>query len=387
MITDVQTKIDKLTDRSDFQISEIVDAMISSGVELRASDVHVEPLSGVVYVRYRIDGVLMDAVTLPFSLHPRITSRIKVMAKMLVYQKDVPQDGHIDGSIYGSGVDLRVASFPTIHGEKVLIRIFDPGQVILDVRRLGFLPRMLKEFEDLLLRRQGTIILTGPASSGKTTTIYSAIARIQELREGITNIVTLEDPVEYNLRTVSQTEVSPERGLTFDAGLRAILRHDPEVIVVGEIRDVQTARIAIQAGLSGHLVITTVHSPSAAGVFARLIQMEVEPFLISSSVIGVLAQRLVRKVCSNCVSSANQGRRLTARGCKECAYTGYKGRTLIAELLTVNDFIRDLIVKKCTSGELEIAARKSGMRSLKEDGTEKVERGITSVEEVERVIA
>ena len=384
------------------EVSELVDFLLIQAIRHKASDVHFLPLEGKLSIRYRIDGVLQDIVDLPLWVHPKVISRIKVMAKLVVYVKDRPQDGHIEKVAENKNVELRVATFPTIHGEKAVVRIFDSSQILLDLNKLGFLPRVKEEFESLILQPEGTIILTGPSSSGKTTTIYASLRRILERRENAVNIVTLEDPVEYNLGDVSQTQISPSTGLTFAAGLKSILRQDPEVIMIGEIRDVETANIAIQAGLTGHLVITATHSGTAPGVFARLINMGIEPFLIASSVSGVLAQRLVRVICPRCKEPyqpkesiiKNLGIRnpqdyffLKGKGCSHCDYTGYRGRTAITELLAVEEKMRDTILKRPATGQLTKQALKSGMKTLRQDGLEKISQGITTLEEISRVLA
>ncbi|GAF82400.1 unnamed protein product, partial [marine sediment metagenome] len=245
------------------EVSELVDFLITQAIKHDASDVHFLPLDGRLSVRYRVYGVLQDVAELPPWIHPKVISRIKVMAKIVVYVKDRPQDGHIEKDVEDKSVELRVTTFPTIHGEKAVVRIFDSSQVLLDLDRLGFASSIREKFESLIIQPQGTIILTGPSSSGKSTTIYAAIRRILDLRKNAVNIVTLEDPVEYNLGNVSQTQISLPTGLTFVAGLKSILRQDPEVIMIGEIRDAETANIAVQAGLTGHLVITTIHSGTA----------------------------------------------------------------------------------------------------------------------------
>ncbi|NOX96995.1 MAG: type II/IV secretion system protein [Nitrospirae bacterium] len=400
-LTAIAGELKKMQVEKETQISDLVAFLFQQAVEQRASDIYLEPLDAVISIRYRIDGMLHDVAELPLELQEKLVSRIKVLANLIVYRRDIPQDGHITRGFREDGVDLRVTTFPTIHGEKVLIRIFNSSQVLFNLGELGFSPDTEEELRKLIFRPQGTILLTGPSSSGKTTTIYAALKEIAREKRDIANIVTIEDPVEYNLKTISQTQVNLSAGLTFARSLRSILRQDPEVIMLGEIRDVETAAIAIQAGLTGHLVISTIHSGTATGVFARLIAMEIEPFLIASSLSGVLAQRLVRVICPKCKESYQPSRALIGalglkkissptffkgRGCPECSRTGYRGRIAITELLTVNEKFREAILGKSSTTALDKVAEEIGMRSLREDGLRKVEQGITTLEELQRVI-
>lgn len=400
-LTDIDHELKKMQGEKETQISDLVSLLFHQAIEHRASDIYLEPLEEIISIRYRIDGMLHDVAELPLELQDKLVSRVKVLANLIVYRRDIPQDGHITKGFQENGVDLRVTTFPTIHGEKVVIRIFDSSQVLFDLGQLGFSPDTEEELRKLIFRPQGTILLTGPSSSGKTTTIYAALREISREKRDIANIVTIEDPVEYNLRTISQTQVNLSAGLTFARSLRSILRQDPEVIMLGEIRDAETANIAIQAGLTGHLVISTIHSGTASGVFARLIAMEIEPFLIASSISGVLAQRLVRVVCPKCkepyqpskglmkalgLNEASSPSFFKGRGCPECSRTGYQGRIAITELLTVNEKFREAILKKSSTTALDKVAKEKGMRSLREDGLRKVEQEITTLEELQRVI-
>ncbi len=379
-------------------ISRLADLIIGKAIELKASDIHFEPLE-TVKIRYRIDGVLIDAVEIPFEYHARIVSRIKVLAKLPTYERDVPLDGRIEKD-YGPGLDLRVSTFPTIRGDKVVVRIFDSGQNLFTLDELGFSKSVLEQFESLILAPEGTVILTGPSNSGKTTTIYSALERIYEVKQNTVNIATIEDPVERDLRKFSQTQVAPARGLTFASALRSVLRQDPNVIVVGEIRDAETANTAIRAGMTGHLVISTIHSGTASGAFARLLEMGLEPFVLASSISGVMAQRLVRKVCAGCAVSVKASDDLLSTfgiekadfeerrgaGCNACAGTGYRGRTVIAELLIMNDTLRAAVLARSSAIEMRKIAKANGMRDLLEDGIEKVKAGATNLEELARVL-
>jgi type II secretory ATPase GspE/PulE/Tfp pilus assembly ATPase PilB-like protein len=400
-LTEMGSELEKMQGKGETQISDIVSFLFHQAIEHRASDIYLEPLEEIVSIRYRIDGMLHNVVELPLELQDKLVSRVKVLANLIVYRRDIPQDGHITGDFQKKGVDLRVTTFPTIHGEKVFIRIFNSREVHFDIGELGLSPDIKEELRRLIFQPQGTILLTGPSSSGKTTTIYAALREILREKRNTVNIVTIEDPVEYNLKDISQTQVNLSAGLTFARSLRSILRQDPEVIMLGEIRDVETANIAIQAGLTGHLVISTIHSGTASGVFARLIAMEIEPFLIASSISGVLAQRLVRVICPKCKEPYQPSQGLVralglnegsshsffkGRGCAECSQTGYQGRTAIAELLTVNEKFREAVLGKLSTTALGKIAKEMGMRNLREDGLRKVEEGITTLEELQRVI-
>ena len=397
-LPDLQPRIDEICKDKKSYVSRLVDLIIEKGIELRASDIHFEPLENLS-IRYRIDGVLVDVAEIPTAHQARIAARIKVLAKLPTYEKDVPLDGRIEQGC-GPGLDLRVSTFPTIRGDKVVIRIFDSKGHLYGLDELGFAPDVLERFETLALQPEGTIILTGPSNSGKTTTIYSALERIFQAKHNSVNIATIEDPVERDLGKFSQTQIAPVRGLTFHSALRSLLRQDPDVIVVGEIRDAETANTAIRAGMTGHLVITTIHSGTAAGTLARLMEMGLEPFILASSISGVMAQRLVRKVCPRCCEQSAPSEELLqkfglesssfpqnkGRGCSECGGTGYKGRTAIAELLMMNDVLREAVLARTPVRELKRIAGESGMRELLRDGLDRVNAGVTNLEELARVI-
>jgi len=398
LLPDFQSKLEEIFKDEENCISRLVDLVIDNAITLKASDIHFEPLEHLK-IRYRIDGVLIDAVKVPATYHARIASRIKVLAKLPTYEKDVPLDGRIEKD-YGMGLDLRVSTFPTIRGDKVVIRLFDSDSRPFQLEELGFSHELFEQLQSLVLRPEGVIILTGPSNSGKTTTIYSALERIYEVKRNAVNIATIEDPVERDLKKFSQTQIAPARGLTFYSALRSVLRQDPNVIVVGEIRDVETANTAIRAGMTGHLVITTLHSGTAAGAFARLVEMGLEPFILASSVSGIMAQRLVRKVCPQCAVEAETSPELLQRfhlkdsslrqkmgkGCIECAGTGYKGRTAIAEMLVIDDTLREAVLSRASVRELRKIAEAGGMHDLLHDGLEKVKAGVTNLEELARVI-
>ncbi|MDI6780971.1 MAG: GspE/PulE family protein [bacterium] len=355
-------------------VIKLVNAIIREAVEKKASDIHLEPYEKSIILRYRIDGVLYDISLPPPHLYPAIVSRIKVMAQMNIAEKRLPQDGRIQIKIHGKNIDLRVSTLPTIYDECVSIRVLDKGlEIFLNMESIGFSSMILDRYNQLIHRSNGIILVTGPTGSGKTTTLYASLARINSSEK---KIVTIEDPVEYNLQRINQIQIKPEIGLTFASGLRSILRHNPDILMVGEIRDRETAEVAIQSALTGHLILSTMHTNDSATAIARLQDMGIEDFLISSTVIGVLAQRLVRTICSNCKGA----------GCKECNSTGLKGRTGIFELLPVSPRIKRLIVDRVDSSKIKAAAVEEGMVTLLEQGEEKIAAGITTREEVLRVI-
>lgn len=384
-------------------ISRLVERIIRDAVARGATDVHLNPTNSGLAVRFRQDGILRDVETLDSSVKESLVARIKVLSNLIVYKRNVPQDGRVvrDIGLGKDSIELRVTTFPTIHGEKVAIRIFDSSRVLLSLENLGFSEKLNAGLLRLLDNPQGTILLTGPSSSGKTTTIYAALRWLRKSKGAMTNIVTVEDPVEFDLKDISQTQIEPAMGLTFAVALRSILRQDPEVIVIGEVRDAETAQIAIEAGLTGHLVITTIHCGQAAGVFTRLLEMDVEPFLVASSVTGVLSQRLVRLVCPKCaeeyapsehllrefrIGAGEDARFRQGRGCEHCNGTGYVGRTAIGELLVVTEEINDMILKRARTGDLAREAAREGMETLEKDGLTKAREGKTTLEELYRVL-
>lgn len=383
-------------------IIRAVNAIIHQAIKERASDIHVEPERRSVRIRYRIDGILHEVMNLPRFLHPPLTSRIKIMADMNIAERRLPQDGRIpirtpDGKDY----DLRVSCIPTIIGEKIVMRILDRQNPLIGLHKLGFFPDTFAQMERLISHPYGIILSTGPTGSGKTTTQYSILNRLNTTE---VNIITIEDPVEYQLSGIYQVQVNTKAGLLFSNALRYFLRHDPDIIMVGEIRDLETAEIAIEASLTGHLVLSTLHTNDAPTAITRLVDMGVEPFLISASLIGVLAQRLVRTLCPRCKEPykppAEGLRRLgltpeeveditfyRGRGCEYCRHTGYYGRTGIFELMVVNEEIAELIVRRAPLSEIREAAKAAGMKTLMEDGLRKAMAGITTIEEVLRVAA
>ncbi|MBT5551801.1 MAG: type II secretion system ATPase GspE [Nitrospina sp.] len=382
---------------SEAPVIKLVNHIISQAIESRASDIHLEPFEEELQLRYRIDGILHELEPPPKRLSAAITTRIKIMSKLDISERRLPQDGRIKLKILGKDIDMRVSTLPTLHGESVVMRILDRGNLVLDLSQIGFPEKELRQMEELIQKPYGKLLVTGPTGSGKTTTLYAALNKINTPDK---KIITIEDPVEYQMRGINQIHVKSQIGLNFAGGLRSIVRQDPDVIMVGEIRDPETADISIQAALTGHLVFSTVHTNDAAGAVTRLLDMGVENFLISSALLGVLAQRLVRVICPDCKEEAPLTSVLKTemgllekenvkvyhgKGCQSCSQTGFKGRCGIYELLVIDDSIRELILKKVTAQDICDQARKNGMRTLREDGWEKVVKGITTVEEILRV--
>ncbi|HZK41069.1 MAG TPA: type II secretion system ATPase GspE [Atribacterota bacterium] len=382
-------------------IIQLVNMLIVQGVKDRASDIHIEPNKKGLLVRFRIDGMLHDVRTLPNAIKSAITSRIKILAKMDIAERRLPQDGRFQVKFGTREVDLRVSSIPTVSGEKVVLRLLDKSKGLIKLEQLGFMPKQLEEFKSIISQSYGIILLTGPTGSGKSTTLYAALNQVNSTEK---NIITVEDPVEYKLNRINQIQVKPKINLTFANTLRSILRQDPDIIMIGEIRDAETAQIAVQAALTGHLVLSTLHTNDAASAVTRLVDMNIETFLISSSVIGVIAQRLVRVICENCKeeyepgkdiisgfhinansSDGNKVKLYRGAGCSLCKNTGYYGRTSIYELIVLDEEIRSLIISKASSNIIKDAAIKKGMKTLKEIGLQKVLQGITTIEEVLRV--
>ena len=375
-------------------VIQIVDSVITKAVEQGASDIHLEPEQKHFYCRYRIDGILRDYPELPKRYEAAIISRIKIMASMDIAEKRLPQDGRIQLTVANKNVDLRVSTFPTLNGENVVLRILDRSRAFLELNQLGFPPEALKVFEKAITRPYGIILVTGPTGSGKTTTLYAALNKINNVEK---NIMTLEDPVEYEIARVRQSQVNPKAGLTFATGLRSMVRQDPNIIMIGEIRDKETADIAIHAALTGHLVFSTLHTNDSASAATRLIDIGVEPFLVATSVIAILAQRLVRTLCPHCKKSYTPTKEelellgikeaplYKEVGCRRCFETGYSGRMGIFEILIPNDEIKELISKKVSATVINEAAVRAGMKTLREDGTLKVKEGVTTVAELLRV--
>jgi general secretion pathway protein E len=395
-----EENVDHLRDMaSEGPVIRLVNLIITRAIEMRASDIHFEPFEDRFRVRYRVDGVLHDVESPPKRLQSAIVSRVKIMAKLNIAERRLPQDGRIMLRVKGKEIDFRVSSVPTIYGESTVLRILDKSSIVLDIEKLGFPEDTMRGFRTLIERPHGIILVTGPTGSGKTTTLYCALEKINSPEK---KIITVEDPVEYQLRGINQIQVKPAIGLTFANALRSIVRQDPDVILIGEIRDAETAEIAIHSALTGHLVLSTLHTNDAPSAITRLIDMGMEDFLLSSTIIGILAQRLVRVACPYCQVPATpdpaiqrelklDGSKRTdvniieVKGCEKCSYTGFWGRSGIFEFLEVNDAIQRLILEKKESHIIKEAARKNGMRTLREDGWMKVKQGVTTIPEVLRV--
>lgn len=379
----------------DTPVIDLINIMFAQAVKDRVSDMHLEPTEETLRVRFRVDGLLREVTVIPKAMQSAIISRIKILSKMDIAESRKPQDGRIRLKLENKDLDIRVSTFPTLHGENVVMRLLDKTSVLLGLKEVGMLENDLKLFEKVIRRPNGIILVTGPTGSGKTSTLYAALTVINSIEK---NIVTIEDPAEYELPLIRQTQVNPLAGVTFANGLRGILRQDPDVIMVGEIRDKETADVAIQAALTGHLVFSTLHTNDAASALTRLIDMGVEPFLASSSVVGILAQRLVRLICDKCREPYSPAADVLkdldfktgtqffrGKGCPKCNNTGLKGRTGIFELLVITEEIRTLIDEKKSADEIGRKARESGMRTLRDDGLLKAKEGLTTLEEVLRV--
>ncbi len=388
---------DLLEQEDDAPIIRLINAILTEAIKNAASDIHIETFEKQLVVRFRIDGVLREIVKPKRALAPLLVSRIKVMSKLDIAEKRLPQDGRISLRVGGREVDIRVSTMPSVNGERIVLRLLDKQAGRLMLEGLGMEHRDFEIMKELIHQPHGILLVTGPTGSGKTTSLYAALSEINTKSR---NILTVEDPIEYNLPGIGQTQVNTKVDMTFARGLRAILRQDPDVVMIGEIRDLETAEIAVQASLTGHLVLSTLHTNSAVGAVTRLIDMGVEPFLISSSLIGIIAQRLVRVLCTDCreaytpdkeycdflgVDVDNPPTVYRATGCKECNHLGYRGRVGIYEVVRVNEHLRDLIHKKAGEMELEHVARQAGP-SINQDGIAKILKGITSIEEVLRVI-
>ncbi len=392
---------DILDEDDEAPIIRLVNSVLNQAAKERASDVHIEPMEKYVLFRFRRDGVLHEVVRAPKRFQPSITSRIKIMGGLNIAEKRLPQDGRIRIKVAGRDIDLRLSTIPTAHGERIVMRLLDKTSTTLDLSVLGMLDVTKAELEGLIARPNGIVLCCGPTGSGKTTTLYSALVTINHPD---VNILTIEDPVEYQLEGIGQMQVNPKIDFTFARGLRATLRQDPDVVLVGEIRDIETAEIAVQASLTGHLVFSTVHTNDASSTFTRLIDMGVEPFLLSSSVIGILAQRLIRMLCRDCkephIPTALELEQLgldpadprletatfhKAAGCPECGMSGYAGRSGLHELLVPDEEVKRIVVDRGDAGQIKKAALKAGMRTLLMDGALKAMNGTTTVEEVVRI--
>ncbi len=379
--TELQAQLDAIVQIGPERASRLIETILREAVRREASDVHLEPTHSALEVRYRLDGVLHPVAALDRELAPNLVARLKVLAELLTYRVDIPQEGSIREGIGGAGVEMRVSTFPIIHGEKAVVRLFDPAGRLFDLDQLGLAPELLRDWTALLRERTGALLLTGPSGSGKTTTIYACLRALVAAGAGGRHIVTIEDPVEQVLEGVSQSQARPGTDFDFARGLRSLLRQDPEVIMIGEVRDAETAGIAIEAALTGHLVLSTLHAGSACGVISRLLDMGVEPYLLTSGLRAILNQRLVRRLCPACFSSS-----AGPVGCEQCAQTGYRGRLLLAELLTLDAALRHVILARSDTAQLEAVANQSGRRTLRAAGALAVAAGLTTPTEIARVL-
>ncbi len=402
--------LDSLSDPAQAEIGQLVDMMIQDAIDAGSSDIHLEPWDTSLAVRVRLNGVLQELLHLPLELSEKLSGRLKVMANLISYESDRPQEGHAQMDTTSGGVELRMSFFPVVRGslqgsvlrgEKIVIRIFDPNKRSFNLDDLGLEADTLASLKQLLSKPSGMILLTGPTGSGKTTAIYAALTHLAEKHGSTISISTVEDPVEYNLPMISQAQIHYAKEFTYPVALRSLMRQDPQVIMVGEIRDAETANIAVQAGLTGHLVISTIHSSSTAGVFARMINMRIEPFLLASSVIGVLGLRLIRTNCASCAmpyqpepgymklipskrvedACLRQG-----GGCEHCVMTGFSGRISVTEMLEVDEAIREAVMEKIPTRKLQEVAVKRGMRTFWQAGIDRVVSGETPLEEIIRSI-
>jgi general secretion pathway protein E len=381
MMQDLPAVEDLLEAADDAPIIRMLNALLTQAAKDGASDIHIEPYERSSSVRFRVDGTLREVVQPNRALHAALISRLKIMAELDIAEKRLPQDGRISLRIGGRAIDVRVSTLPSAHGERAVLRLLDKTESKFTLESLGMNGDVLSSFQRLIHQPHGIVLVTGPTGSGKTTTLYASLQRIDT---ATTNVLTVEDPIEYELPGIGQTQVNPKIDLTFAKALRAILRQDPDVIMVGEIRDFETAQIAIQASLTGHLVLATVHTNDAISSVTRLIDMGVEPFLLSSSLLGSLAQRLVRKLCPHCKARGSDGHWHPV-GCPRCGQTGYKGRTGVYELMVADEKVRSLIHKRAPENKLFLVAEAAGLRPMGEDGQRLVDEGITSREEVLRV--
>lgn len=404
--SEILSQLQSLTGREDLldvagraPVIRLVNLMLFEAVKGGASDVHIQPYEERLVVRFRIDGVLFDAFDVPKPLQEEVVSRIKVVGKMNIAEKRLPQDGRATVQVGDRRIDLRIASLPGSHGERIVLRLLDKSARLYTLPEVGMDDQVLVDFRDVIRMEHGLILVTGPTGSGKSTTLYAAL---QEINSRDRNVVTLEDPIEYQIDGISQTQINTKKGLTFAAGLRSVLRQDPDIIMVGEIRDEETAVMAIQSALTGHLVFSTLHTNDAASAVTRLLDLGIEPYLISSSLLAVLAQRLVRKVCSECseqrpaneqeLAFLKQGDArcsietlLHGRGCPNCRATGYRGRVGLFELLAINDVVRSKVQERANASDIRDVALSRGMKLLRDDGISKILRGFTTVDEVSRV--
>lgn len=387
--------LEQLSEINNAPVVRLVNSVIQHAVRVRASDIHIEPFDTNLRIRFRVDGELQEIMKSPKTAHPAIITRVKIMARLDIAEKRLPQDGRIEMTVEGKDIDLRISVLPTVYGEKVVMRILGRSDMLMSKAQLGFSEDNIVLFDKIIRSSNGIILVTGPTGSGKTTTLYAVLRELNKINR---NVITVEDPVEYRLEGINQVQVNVKAGLTFANGLRSILRQDPDIIMIGEIRDAETAQIAVRAAITGHLVLATVHTNDTASTISRLIDMGIEPYLVSSSVVGITAQRLVRRICSNCkvpyIPDRTEMDILKIRdpqtlyrgsGCSACNYTGYRGRVAIHEIMPVNAQIRELIDKKASIDHVRSVAIRQGTTTLRENSTQLVLKGITTTEELLKV--
>lgn len=373
-------------------VVKLLNSLIRQAIQLRASDIHIEPRENSLKIRFRQDGELREVMGIEKISHSAIVTRIKIMGGMNIAEKRVPQDGRVEMTVDGKEVDMRISVMPTVYGEKVVMRILDRSAVLLSKHELGFSPDNLKVFDSIIQNPHGIILVSGPTGSGKTTTLYAVLKELNKVNR---NIITIEDPVEYRLDGVNQSQVNVKAGMTFATGLRSILRQDPDIIMIGEIRDIETAQIAVRAAITGHLVLSTIHTNDSVSTVSRLLDMEIEPYMVSSSVVGIISQRLVKKVCRNCREAYQPEERyrellgieeglLLYRGigCEACGHTGYRGRTAIHEILPIRSQIKEMIDARESVGEIKRKALELGMMTLRESCRQLVLNGVTTIDEL-----
>ena len=398
-VIDTEDEDDLMSGDVDAPIIKLVNGILIKAIKLGVSDIHIEPYEKSFRVRYRLDGVLRKAMGLPLKIKNAITSRVKIMSRLDIAEKRLPQDGRIKLKLgRGREMDFRVSTLPVLYGEKVVLRLLDKSNLQLDMTKLGFEPFSLERFQDAIHQPYGMVLVTGPTGSGKTTTLYSALS---ELNKESDNIMTAEDPVEFNLSGINQVQMHDDIGLNFAAALRSFLRQDPDIVMVGEIRDFETAEIAIKAALTGHLVLSTLHTNDAPSTVNRLLNMGIEPFLVASSLNAIVAQRLARRICKDCTESidvppqalidigvapdeVSEFKLQKGKGCNTCAGTGYKGRVALYEVMRINDELKELILNGASTTELKREAMRHGMKSLRQAGITKIKEGVTTIEEVLR---
>jgi type IV pilus assembly protein PilB len=386
---------DQLSEINNAPVVRLVNSVIAHAVRARASDIHIEPFENHMRIRFRIDGELQEIMKSPKAAHPAVVTRIKIMSRLDIAEKRLPQDGRIEMTVEGKDIDLRISVLPTVHGEKVVMRILGRSDMLLSKAQLGFNENNIELFNRIIRASNGIVLVTGPTGSGKTTTLYAVLRELNKINR---NIITVEDPVEYRLEGINQVQVNPKAGLTFANGLRSILRQDPDIIMIGEIRDAETAQIAVRAAITGHLVLATVHTNDTASTLTRLIDMGVEPYLVSSSVVGITAQRLMRRICSNCKTAYTPDRAemdvlkirepvtlYRGAGCSSCNFTGYRGRVAIHEIMPVNAQIRELIDKRASIDHIRNVAIRQGTTTLRDNSTELVLKGVSTIEELLKV--